>query len=52
MLRHQSDQDDLNIDEVLTDYDWKAGGDASALEARLLNELAALEAVSRSLRYT
>lgn len=46
VLKAQEDQEDLNIDEVLADFEWKAGADASALESRLQNELSALESVS------
>lgn len=42
----QQEQDDLNIDEVLMDYQWKVEGDASQLEDRLMNELAALESAN------
>lgn len=42
----QQQTNDLNLDEILTDFDWKVGGDASALEARLTNELIALEAAN------
>lgn len=45
LLRVQEEQEELSIDEVLADFEWKAGADASALETRLNNELAALEAV-------
>lgn len=36
----------IDLSEVLNDFDWKISGDAAALEARLYNELLALEAVS------
>ena len=36
----------INLDEVLSDFDWNVGADAAALEARLYDELLALEAVS------
>ncbi|TPX31547.1 hypothetical protein SmJEL517_g05166 [Synchytrium microbalum] len=36
----------INLDEVLSDFDWNVGGDAAALEARLYNELLALEAAN------
>lgn len=36
----------MNVEELLTDFNWKASGNAAALEKRLLNELHALEAVS------
>lgn len=39
----ESSQIDLGL--VLSDFQWKASGDATALEARLLSELHALEAV-------
>lgn len=39
-------KDDNAIDSILCDFDWHAGGDAQALEGRLYDELAALEAVS------
>jgi hypothetical protein len=45
-LKVQYEQENLNIDEVLTDYNWEVGGDSSALETRLVNELMALEAVT------
>ncbi|CAG8567139.1 5970_t:CDS:10, partial [Diversispora eburnea] len=34
------------ISELLNDFDWKGSGNAAALEERLLNELAALEAAN------
>lgn len=37
---------DIDLNLVLSDFDWQASGDASALEARLITELQALEAVS------
>jgi hypothetical protein len=46
LLKVQEEQEELSIEEVLADFDWKAGTDASVLETRLCNELAALEAVS------
>jgi hypothetical protein len=46
LMQFQQEQEDVNFDAVLTDYDWKVGGDASALEARLTNELMALDAVN------
>ena len=36
----------MNVEEMLTDFNWKASGNAAALEKRLLGELQALEAVS------
>lgn len=36
----------MNVEELLTDFNWKASGNAAALEKRLLGELHALEAVS------
>jgi hypothetical protein len=45
LIRLQNEHDDIDIDAVLIDFDWKAGNDAAALEGRLLNELVALEAV-------
>lgn len=36
----------MNVEEMLTDFNWKASGNAAALERRLLGELSALEAVS------
>lgn len=38
----------MNVEELLTDFNWKASGNAAALEKRLLGELHALEAVSRA----
>lgn len=37
----------MNVEELLTDFNWKASGNAAALEKRLLGELHALEAVGR-----
>ncbi|RUS25748.1 exocyst complex component Sec3-domain-containing protein [Jimgerdemannia flammicorona] len=34
----------MNVEELLTDFNWKTSGNAAALEKRLLGELAALEA--------
>ena len=48
-MQFQQEQEEVNFDAVLTDYDWKVGGDASALEGRLTNELMALDAVRRRL---
>lgn len=42
----------MNVEELLTDFNWKASGNAAALEKRLLGELHALEAVSRLQRRT
>lgn len=36
----------INVSELLNDFDWKGSGNAAALEERLLNELAALEAAN------
>jgi hypothetical protein len=36
----------MNVEELLTDFNWKASGNAAALEKRLLGEVQALEAVS------
>ncbi|CAG8512919.1 2034_t:CDS:10 [Funneliformis mosseae] len=36
----------INVGELLNDFDWKGSGNAAALEERLLNELAALEAAN------
>lgn len=36
----------MNVEELLTDFNWKTSGNAAALEKRLLGELHALEAVS------
>lgn len=33
----------IDLDIMLNDFNWKASGDASALEARLISELQALE---------
>lgn len=38
----------MNVEEMLTDFNWKESGNAAALEKRLLGELQALEAVSAS----
>jgi hypothetical protein len=35
----------INLDLMLSDFNWQASGDASALEARLICELQALEKV-------
>lgn len=35
----------VDITEVLQDFNWKAGSDANDLEAKLIAELQALEAV-------
>ncbi|KAG2189411.1 hypothetical protein INT44_004553, partial [Umbelopsis vinacea] len=35
----------MNVEEMLTDFNWKTSGNAAALERRLLGELSALEAV-------
>jgi hypothetical protein len=35
----------MNVEELLTDFNWKANGNATVLEKRLLGELHALEAV-------
>jgi hypothetical protein len=35
----------MSVDEVLKDFQWDAGGDASALEKRLMHEIQALESV-------
>ncbi|KAF7721909.1 hypothetical protein EC973_003948 [Apophysomyces ossiformis] len=36
----------MNVEELLTDFNWKASGNAAALEKRLLGELYALEAAN------
>ncbi|KAJ3047464.1 hypothetical protein HK097_011510, partial [Rhizophlyctis rosea] len=36
----------INLDEVLQDFNWQAGGNAADLEARLTKELQALEAAN------
>lgn len=36
----------MNVEELLTDFNWKANGSAAVLEKQLLGELHALEAVS------
>ncbi|KAM3589562.1 hypothetical protein VKS41_000421 [Umbelopsis sp. WA50703] len=36
----------MNVEEMLTDFNWKASGNAAALEKRLLGELQALEAAN------
>ncbi|CAG8470772.1 4105_t:CDS:10 [Ambispora leptoticha] len=36
----------INVEELLNDFNWKETGNAAALEERLLNELAALEAAN------
>ncbi|KAG9304131.1 hypothetical protein G9A89_019693 [Geosiphon pyriformis] len=36
----------INVEELLNDFNWKETGNAAALEQRLLNELAALEAAN------
>lgn len=41
----------MSVDEVLNDFQWDAGGDASALEKRLIDEIQALETVRTSLPY-
>lgn len=38
----------MNVEELLTDFNWKTSGNAAALEKRLLGELHALEAVSQN----
>lgn len=35
----------MNVEEILTDFNWKTSGNAAVLENRLLGELHALEAV-------
>lgn len=46
MRDHLAEQTSLmNVEELLTDFNWKTSGNAAALERRLLGELAALEAV-------
>jgi len=42
---------EINLGEVLSDFDWKVSGDSAALEARLYSELMALEAVISQLIY-
>ncbi|KAI9092400.1 exocyst complex component Sec3-domain-containing protein [Phlyctochytrium arcticum] len=42
----QPDAPDVNLNEVLADFQWHAAGDATALEARLVSELQALEAAN------
>ncbi|CAG8434427.1 1984_t:CDS:10 [Ambispora gerdemannii] len=39
----------INVEELLNDFNWKETGNAAALEERLLNELAALNAVVQQL---
>ncbi len=41
----------INVEELLNDFNWREAGNAAALEERLLNELAALEAVCRKVNY-
>ncbi|KAI8900951.1 exocyst complex component Sec3-domain-containing protein [Globomyces pollinis-pini] len=36
----------IDLDEILADFNWNASGDASALEARLITELQALESAN------
>ncbi|KAI8066373.1 exocyst complex component Sec3-domain-containing protein [Gongronella butleri] len=36
----------MNVDEILTDFNWKTSGNAAVLEKRLLGELHALEAAN------
>jgi predicted nucleic acid-binding Zn-ribbon protein len=36
----------MNVEELLADFNWKASGNAAALEKRLLGELHALEAAN------
>jgi hypothetical protein len=36
----------MNVEEIMTDFNWKTSGNAAVLEKRLLGELHALEAVS------
>ncbi|KAI8364634.1 exocyst complex component Sec3-domain-containing protein [Radiomyces spectabilis] len=36
----------MNVEELLTDFNWKTSGNAAALEKRLLGELHALEAAN------
>ncbi|EIE80531.1 hypothetical protein RO3G_05236 [Rhizopus delemar RA 99-880] len=36
----------MNVEELLTDFNWKANGNATVLEKRLLGELHALEAAN------
>ncbi|KAJ2962979.1 hypothetical protein NQZ79_g1897 [Umbelopsis isabellina] len=36
----------MNVEEMLTDFNWKESGNAAALEKRLLGELQALEAAN------
>ncbi|KAI9256368.1 exocyst complex component Sec3-domain-containing protein [Helicostylum pulchrum] len=36
----------MNVEELLSDFNWKASGNAAALEKRLLGELHALEAAN------
>ncbi|GES81230.1 exocyst complex component Sec3-domain-containing protein [Rhizophagus clarus] len=53
-VHHHAEDDELkeeelsliNVGELLNDFDWKGSGNAAALEERLLNELAALEAAN------
>jgi hypothetical protein len=40
-----SDLPSIDLDLMLSDFNWQASGDASALEARLISELQALEKV-------
>ncbi len=42
-MEHATPQ--MSVDEVLKDFQWDAGGDASALEKRLMDEIQALESV-------
>ncbi|CAG8443657.1 2576_t:CDS:10 [Dentiscutata erythropus] len=54
MVKYNAEDDDvkqeeislINVSELLNDFDWKGSGNAAALEERLLNELAALEAAN------
>ncbi|RIB07820.1 exocyst complex component Sec3-domain-containing protein [Gigaspora rosea] len=54
IVQHKAEDEDvkqeeislINVSELLNDFDWKGSGNAAALEERLLNELAALEAAN------
>jgi hypothetical protein len=44
-MQFQQEKEEVNIDAILTDYDWNVGGEAAALENRLVDELSALDTV-------
>ncbi|ORX62016.1 hypothetical protein DM01DRAFT_1315340 [Hesseltinella vesiculosa] len=49
MARHDKLMEEdsmMNVDEILTDFNWKTSGNAAVLEKRLLGELHALEAAN------